>query len=119
MRNARDALGLHDASHCEPEKDGEIDYTGRVLVLKPNILKDEYKTPDYQLFLAEGGFGCTPNARGRKVFGQLLMDGEKTHYQRNDFIGAIRDEYLPEWAAEKLDEIQESKESEDTGMTMQ
>lgn len=118
-RKAWQALGLFDASHCEPEKDGEIDYTGRVLVLKPNILKDEYKTPDYQLFLAEGGFGCAANARGRKVFGQFLMDGEKTHYQRNDFIGAIRDEYLPEWAAEKLDEIQESKESEDSGMTTQ
>lgn len=119
VRKAWQALGLFDASHCEPEKDGEIDYTDRVLVLKPDILKDEYKTPDYQLFLAEGGFGCTPNARGRKVFGQFLMDGEKTHYQRTDFIGVIRDEYLPEWAAEKLEEMNEPEEDESSGMTMQ
>ena len=119
VREAWDALGLHGASHCESEKDGEIDYTGRVLVLKPSILKDEYKSPDYQLFLAEGGFGCSANSRGRKIFGQFLKDGEKTHYQRSDFIGAIKDKYLPEWAAEKLDELKEPEENESSGMTMQ
>lgn len=118
VREAWNALGLHDASHCESEKDGQLDYTGRILVLKPSILKDEYKTPDYQLFLAEGGFGCSANARGRKIFGQFLLDGEKTHYQRSDFIGAIKDEYLPEWAVEKVAEIQKPVEDESPGMTM-
>ena len=119
VRSAWNALGLHNASHCESENDGEIDYTDRVLVLKPSVLKDEYKTPDYQLFLAEGGFGCSANARGRKIFGQFLKDGEKTYYQRSDFIGVLKDEYLPEWAAEKLDEINPPEENEDSGMTMQ
>lgn len=119
VRKAWDALSLHDASHCESEQDGEIDYTGRVLVLKPDILKDEYKTPDYQLFLADGGFGCKPNSRGRKVFGKFLKDGEDTHFYREDFAGILKDEYLPEWAAEKLQEMNEPEEDESTGMTMQ
>lgn len=101
-RNAWQALGLLDRTHCISEKDGEIDYTNKVLVLDPSVLKDEYKTPDDQLFLAKGGFGCRPNSRGRKVFGQFLKDGEDTHFYREDFIGVIDEKHLPKWAAEKL-----------------
>ena len=78
-----------------------------MLVLKPTILKDEYKTPDFQLFLAEGGFGCSPTARGRKIYGQFLKDGEETNYERQDFLGVLKDEYMPDWAREKLPEKQE------------
>ena len=104
-RKAWQDLGLFDSSHCISEKDGQIDYAGKVVVINPNLFKDQYKTPDDQLFLAEGGFGCQPNSRGRKVFGQFLKDGEQTHYQRSDIIGVLKDEYLPEWAQEKLAEL--------------
>ena len=67
VRAAWDALGLFDRSHCESETDGQLDYAGKVLALKGSVLKDRYKTPDDQLFLAESGFGCAPNARGRKA----------------------------------------------------
>lgn len=120
VRKAWQELGLFDCSHCISERDGEIDYTGKVLVVDPSILKDEYKTPDDQLFFAQSGFGCSPNSRGRKVFGEFLKDGEKTHYMRSDFLGAIKDEHLPDWAREKLDAIMEheSQEDETEGMTM-
>lgn len=78
-----------------------------MLVLKPTILKDEYKTPDFQLFLAEGGFGCSPTARGRKIYGQFLKDGEETNYERQDFLGVLKDERMPDWAREKLAEKHE------------
>lgn len=81
-------------------------FEGKVLVLKPTILKDEYKTPDFQLILAESGFGCSPTARGRAVYGQFLKDGEETVYNRQDFIGVLKDEHLPDWAREKLAELQ-------------
>ena len=109
-------MGLFDASQCESEQDGQLNYEGKVLVLRGNALKDQYKTPEDQLFLAESGFGCAPGARGRKVFGQFLKDGEKTHFQRNDFIGILKDEYLPGWAQEKLAELQPPEETD--GMTM-
>lgn len=115
-RRAWQALGLFDASHCESEKDGQLDYEGKVLVLKGNVLKDRYKTPEDQLFLADGGFGCRPNSRGRKVFGKFLKDGEDTHFYREDFAGILKDEYLPDWAREKLNELQTPEESEGPGM---
>lgn len=117
-RKAWQALGLFDASQCESEKDGQLDYEGKVLVLKGDVLKDRYKTPEDQLFLADGGFGCRPNSRGRKVFGKFLKDGEDTHFYREDFAGILKDEYLPDWAREKLNELQPPGESESPGMTM-
>ena len=102
-RQAWKELGLYDGTHCV---DGEpTDYTGKVLVVSPNWLKDAYKSPEFQLFYAESGFGCSPKASGRKVFGQFLYDGEKTHLDRSDFIGVLKDEFLPDWAQAKLDEI--------------
>ena len=120
VRRAWQELGLFDRSHCISEQSGEIDYTGKVLVVDPSILKDAYKTSGDQLFLAKSGFGCSPNSRGRKVFGEFLKDGEKTHYMRSDFLGAIKEEHLPDWAREKLDEIagQESQENEAEGIAM-
>lgn len=116
-RRAWQALGLFDASHCESEKDGQLDYEGKVLVLKGDVLKDRYKTPEDQLFLADGGFGCRPSSRGRKVFGKFLKDGEDTHFYREDFAGILKDEYLPDWAKDKLNELQ-PEESESPGMMM-
>ena len=116
-RQAWQQLGLFDSSHCESEQDGEIDYTGKVVAIRPDILKDQYKTPDDQLFLATGGFGCHPNSRGRKVYGHFLKDGEETYYQRLELIGAVKDEHLPEWARQKLSEMTASPE-ETEGITM-
>lgn len=117
-RRAWQALGLFNASHCESEKDGQLDYEGKVLVLRGDVLKDRYKTPEDQLFLADGGFGCRPNSRGRKVFGKFLKDGEDTHFYREDFAGILKDEYLPDWAKEKLNELQPPEEPEGPGMMM-
>lgn len=108
-------LGLFDSRHCE-ENNSEQEYTGKILVLKGDVLKDQYKTPEDQLFYAADGFGCSPHARGRKVFGEFLKDGEKTQFNRQDFIGVLKEEYLPEWAQEKLAELQPSDESD--SMTM-
>lgn len=115
-RQAWQALGLFDKSHCSDE----TDYEAKLLILKPSVLKDAYKSPDFQLFYAESGFGCDPNARGRKVYGFFLKDGEETSYNRSDFLGVINDEHLPEWAREKLDEIigQQPQENESESMTL-
>ena len=114
VRQAWQALGLFDKSHCSEEQN----YAGKLLVLKPSVLKDEYKSPDYQLFYAEDGFGCNPKARGRKIFGFFLKDGEQTNYNRGDFLGVISEEHLPDWAREKLAEMTAPNEGENQDMTM-
>jgi len=75
-RRQYNALCLYSASHGLEDRNG-TDFKDKVLVLNPSLLKDEYKKPEYQLILAESGFGCSPTASGRKVFGQFLFDGER------------------------------------------
>lgn len=122
-RKAWQQLGLFDVSHCVSESDGEIDYAGKVVVIRPDVLKEEYRTPENQLFLAESGFGCSPNSRGRKVFGRFLNDGEETHYQRNELCGVLKDEHLPDWARKELQKLvilgEQEQPADDNGMNME
>ena len=52
----------------------------------------------------------------QKVFGKFLIDGEETHFQRSDFMGILKDEYLPDWAKDNLAEIQSSSENDEIVM---
>lgn len=101
-------LNLWNYSHCNDKT--HLDFTDKVMVLHPDHLKDEYKTPKDQLILCSGGFGCNPTASGRKVYGTFLSDGEKCQYNRSDFIGELKEEFMPDWAMEKLQEMQKSSE---------
>jgi hypothetical protein len=102
-RRAYGQLNLFDARHCTSVNEFQ-NVAGHVLVVNPDILKDEYKTPESQCFLAEHGFGCNPTASGRKIYGRHLIDGEQAQYYRQDFLGVLKPEFLPEWAVEKMAE---------------
>ena len=82
-------LHLFGAEHCEPNS-GEQDFTGRVLILSPDTLRESYWQPENQLWLALSGFGCRPHARGRSVLCTCLGDGETTRWNRSEFVGIIR-----------------------------
>lgn len=97
-------LNLFSGKHIV-QSDEAQNYEGKLLILRDTSLKEEYRTPENQLFFAQGGFGCSPEKIGRKVFGQFLNDGEKTHFNRQDFVGVIADEHIPDWAREKLEEL--------------
>lgn len=99
-------LNLFSEEHIV-HSDEPQDYTGKLLVIRDTVLKEEFRTPENQLFLASSGFGCSPDARGRKVYGRFLNDGEKTHFYREDFVGVLADEHTPDWAKDKLAELSE------------
>ncbi len=70
-------LGILDQKQCEPDST-ELDYTGKVLVLSPNTLKEEYWSPENQLWLAQSGFGCSPTARaGTPSFVSVSVMGSR------------------------------------------
>ncbi len=100
-RQAYQALGLFGPEHCVGRCQ-EQDYTGKVLVLSPNTLRESCWTPRDQLWYAVGGFGCSPTASGRAVYATCLGDGEQTRWDRADFTGVLDEQYLPDWALEKL-----------------
>lgn len=108
-RKEWEGMNLYNSSHCVA--DDQLDYTGKIVVLRADYFKDEYKKPEYQLFLAEGGFGCSPSAAGTKVFGRFLKDDEKTSFRRGDIIGVLQEELIPQWAADKVAQIRQTEES--------
>ena len=106
-REAYQALELFGPEHCDSST---LDYAGRVLVLSPDTLRESCWTSRNQLWYGEGGFGCNPTASGRAVYATCLGDGEQTRWNRADFTGVLKEEFLPDWAREKLEEIQAPKQ---------
>ena len=118
-RKAVQALNLFGAEHCVGDR-AEQDFTGKVLVLSPDTLKESCWSQENQLWYAHDGFGCSPHAIGRSVRCTCLGDGEMTRWNRNEFIGVLDDQFLPEWARTKLAELTapQQDEPEMTGMTL-
>ena len=109
VREAFQALGLFGPEHCINSEKG-LDYTGKVLALRPDVLKESCWSARNQVWLGEAGFGCSPTARGQAVYATCLGDGEQARWDRADFIGVLDDQYLPDWAREKLEELQAPKQ---------
>ncbi len=107
-RLAYQTLGLFDFTHCELDSQ-YLNYEDKVLVLSQDILGESHWDPKNQLWLATGGFGCNPNSSGRAVFATCLGDGEQTRWNRSDFTGVLKESLLPDWASEKLAELQKQQ----------
>ena len=82
--------------HCrrrEPEESLE----GKLVIVKANNISPEYRSADYQLGYALGGFGCKPGAGGRAVFFEELYSGERSRWDVGDILGIADLDKLPEW----------------------
>ena len=112
-RKAVQALNLFGAEHCVGDR-AEQDFTGKVLVLSPDTLKESCWSQADQLWYAHDGFGCRPHAIGRSVRCTCLGDGETTRWNRDEFIGVLDEQFLPEWAQEKLAELTAPRQEETT-----
>lgn len=86
---------------------------GKVVVLKTDILQREYRSIAHQLYLADGGFGCSPKSSGNAIFAYNLYTGRETRIEKYDVLGVIKDEKMPEWAKENLIKIQQRKKSKE------
>ena len=112
VRKAYDALGMLGTSHCLPES-YKRSFQNQLLILKPKVLAEKFKSPDFQYFYATCGFGCDPGKIGTRVYGYFLKDHDPGELRRSDFLGVADESQLPEWAAEKLAEIREPEKSEE------
>ena len=85
-------LGRHS---CITDSQSQ-NYTGKILVMNYDVLRPEYRSRPNQLWLATGGFGCSPAARGRKIYATSLYDGEHACFSRQDFAGIAKPEVWQE-----------------------
>lgn len=109
FREAYAELGLFALKHCEPDTT-ELDYEGKVLVMRPEVFQEGYWEPKYQLWYAHDGFGCKPHAIGRSIRCTCLGDGEMSRWNRTDFIGPVKEEFLPDWAKAQVEMLKSGQQ---------
>jgi hypothetical protein len=95
------------AEECYPHDYGQ-DLTGKIVAIKAEVLRPEYRRGDVQMVVVTGGSGAKPNARGSAVYCYHLNDGKHTRFERREVLGEIKN--LPDWAIERLADIKAKRE---------
>lgn len=110
--------GLNDyrvitAEQCSVVSSGD-DLNGKIIVIKPEALRQEYRAANHQLKLCTGGFGASPNSRGSACFCTDLFSGKQSRFERRDVLGTMETGNLPQWAKDDLAAIQQAENSRAT-----
>lgn len=85
---------LFNERDYEPLKEGET-YEDKFVIINPDYFKPEYRSAKYQLFHAEGGFGCDPAKLGNAVFGRDFE--EQYRQERYNILGVATEAAIREW----------------------
>jgi hypothetical protein len=102
------------ASHCLP--DGMKHHLeGRVVILKPEGLRHEYRNAAHQLIYITGGFGALPAARGQTVYGNAVFTGDKFTYRRHQVLGVLDPAKAPNWVQQGVKAIRAQQKTKSKG----
>ena len=82
------------------------DLNGKIVVIRPGVLRREYQLATRQLKLCIGGFGASPHSRGSACFCVYLYSGDSSRFERRDILGTLEPEQLPQWAKQGLEQYQ-------------
>lgn len=96
------------AKDCRPITHAD-DLNNKVVVVKAEILRPEYRSIGHQLKLCNGGFGASPNSRGSACFCTDLRTGKESRFERWDILGVLDESALPQWAKEGLASIKQAE----------
>ena len=94
--------GLFGIEQCEADSFASQSCEAKVLVLSPDILRGGYWSRGNQLWLA------LEDLKDNAVRCICLWDDEITSWNRNQLIGVLKEEYLPDWAKEKPEQLRPS-----------
>ena len=82
---------------------------GKVIVIRPDVLKREYQRATRQYQLCTGGFGASPNSRGSACFCTNIYSGQESRFERRDVLGIVLEDQMPFWVREKLETVNHQK----------
>ncbi len=85
------------------------DIAGKVMAVKPEALRPEYRSAEHQLILVKGGNGAREHSLGSACYCIALYSGEHERWERHDLAGEVKPECLPEWARERFAKIQKQE----------
>ena len=95
------------------DKGNISDFTGRILIVRPEHINSRDVIPENQLFLAQEGPGCNPDDYGSEINGIFLYERKEASLTNDCFLGAMREEHIPEWANEAREDISEESSDEE------
>lgn len=95
------------------DKGNISDFTGRIMIVRPEHINSRDVIPENQLFLAQEGPGCNPEDYGSEINGIFLYEREEATLTNDCFLGAMREEHIPEWANEAREDIAEESSDEE------
>lgn len=105
-----------DMGVINPEDCSHIDYntdlTNKVIAMKLSSLRREYQSIDNQICLVTGGNGARPNSLGRKIFVTNLYSGEHYFIVRENIMGIVKKDKMPNWALKNLNTIKAKENAE-------
>lgn len=82
------------ADQCHKnDRSNSID--GKIVAIRADVLRREYRTADHQLMLIRDGFGVNSNARGSTVFVTKLYSGKESLHKRRNIQGEVKPEHIP------------------------
>ena len=90
-------------AECTPIS-SEDNLNGKIVVIKQDVLRQEYRISTNQIKLCTGGFGAYPNSRGSACYCVDLYSRTTSRYERQDIMGTMREDQLQKWAALGLDQ---------------
>ena len=86
---------------CTPISSDD-DLNGKVVVIRPDFLRREYRSATNQVMFCDGGFGASPNSRGSACYCVNLYTGKTSRFERRDILGILKDDQIPKWAQHSL-----------------
>ena len=78
------------------------DLNGKVIVIRPDVLKREYQRATHQYQLCTGGFGASAHGRGSACYCTNIYTGEANRFERRDVLGIVDEDQMPDWVRERL-----------------
>lgn len=99
------------AKDCTPVSYDD-DLNGKVVVIKPEVLRREYRMATRQIKLCVGGFGASPHSRGSACYCVDLYSGKESRFERWDILGTLEPEKLPKWAELGLVDYRQRKKQQ-------
>jgi len=81
----------------------------KIVVIRPEVLRPEYRHATCQLQLCTGGNGAYGKSRGSACFCVELYSGKRSRFERTDVLGIMEPENLPKWAKHSLDFMEQTE----------
>jgi len=101
--------------HCLPLYGHDSDLVNRVVIIRPEVLRPEYRNAAHQAFLAVSGFGAHPNSRGSAIYGDYVFSGENAQYRREQVLGILDPAKAPEWVKPGVEAIRAQQKTKSKG----